>query len=265
MTEPQTATANQTFTERTFDESGQTVEEVVPGESGAAPDAGHADPVADAAKAAAAAEPVSQKKYRIGDQEFATQEEALAYANSQTQIADAYSQGLRDALSNPAATPQNVTQTPPKPELGIDPQEMYTNPEAFLQKYATKIKTDTITEISQSQSLKAQSDAIWGEFTSRHPELADFRTEVENYVQGDTAAVRALISTKGRPASYDYIATKIKSRFEAYGAAVKPKRELPNTSGGASPAGTTETVTPKTSPKKPLSFSEQVASIRKRR
>lgn len=255
-------TIEQTFQERTFDESGQTIE-------GAAPDP---DPVAEDAKTSAAADESSQKKYRIGDQEFANQDEALAYAQShvvtletETQVADAYRQGLRDALANPQIPPQNVTPPAAPPKSDIDPQEMYTNPEAFLQKYAQKIKNDTLGELNANQSLKAQSDSIWSEFTQRHPELAEFRTEVEQYVQNDTQAVRAVIATKGRPASYDYIATKIKSRFEAYATAVKPKRELPNNGGGASPAGGIETVTPKTPSKKPLSFSEQVASIRKRR
>lgn len=263
---PNDSTPAAEIRENTFDENGQTIDD------GSGAD--EADPIAEAAKAEAlaATAAASAKKYRIGDREFATQDEALTYAQSQvttleteTQVADAYRQGIRDAMANPQGGAQNVTLPiePPKPE--IDPQEMYTNPEQFLQKFATKIKNDTIGELSQTQNLKAQSDQIWNEFTYRHPELADFRTEVEQYVQSDTQAVRSIIATKGRPSSYDYIATKIKSRFESYATALKPKRELPNGGGGASPGGGNQTVTPPAPAKKALSFSQQVASIRKKR
>lgn len=218
-----------------------------------------------------APEEAAAPKYRIGDKEFATQDEALTYAQSQvsaleteTQVSDAYRQGMRDAMSQTPSQQQSVT-APAPTEPALNTEELYTNPQEFLQKYATKIKTEALSEIKQHESLRAQSDQIWREFTDRHPSLAEFRSEVENFVQGDQANVRAIIQTKGRPASYDFIATKLRARFESYAGALKPKRELANTTAGASPTTRASGVTPKPDTKKPLSFSEQIRSIRKRR
>lgn len=251
--------AEETPKEVIFDENGQTVgAELEP------------DPVADAAKAAAAGEP--EGKYRIGDKTFATADEALTYAQSnivaletETQVADAYRQGIRDAGVSAAPQNPNVTLEPTPAAPALDTQELYTNPQAFLAKYAAQIKTEINHENNQATNLRAQSDQIWREFCDRHPNLADFRTEVEAFVGQNTPDVRGIIATKGRPASYDFIATKLKSRFEAYSNSLKPKRELPNNSGGASPTARGSSVTPETQPKKALSFSEQVRSIRKRR
>ena len=209
-------------------------------------------------------------KYRIGEKTFVTQDEALEYAQSQVsaleteqQVADAYRQGMREAMQTAPGVAESVTHSQPA-QNSLDTEELYTNPQAFLDKFATKIKTETRSEIEQRDSLKAQSDQIWREFTERHPALSDFRNEVETFVQGDVNAVRAIIVTKGKPASYDYIATKLKSRFETYANAVKPKRELPNGSVGASPSSKANGVTPKEPTKKILSFAEQIRTIRKK-
>jgi hypothetical protein len=249
-TEQTTETKKEVF----FDESGQTVEEVE---------------VSDQTEDTESTEEPSETphKYRIGDKTFATQEEALAYAQSQvnaleteTQLADAYRQGLKDALKQPAPT-EIVTQ----PQDEFDTEELYTNPKSFLDKFASKIKTETRSELEQKEALRSESDQIWREFTERHPSLADFRGEVENFVNQNLTEVRAVIGTKGRPAGYDYVATKLKSRFEAYASALRPKRELSNGGGGASPTQKAASVTPKKEEKKALSFAEQIRSIRKRR
>lgn len=265
----QTQTEQTTRKEVVFDEHGQTVEEQVV----EAPEAGHAqgtdesDPVAEAARAEAAAAAAPTAKYRIGDREFATSDEAIAFAqsnistlNSEIQVADAYRQGIRDAIANPTGAPPVVT--PPAPVLNTE--ELYTNPQEFLRKYGDQIKTEVLSTAQQQQNVVQQSNAIWAEFVARHPEMSEFRTEVESFVQLDQANVRAIIQTKGRPASYDFIATKLKSRFEAYANAVKPKRELANTNTATTPNAKGTSVTPPAAAKKPLSFSEQVRSMRKR-
>lgn len=245
-----------------FDEHGQTVEEI---------ETAPAEEITDQAEAVSQDNaPQAPGKYRIGDRLFATQEEALEYAQSQVsaleteqQIADAYRQGMREALSTGTQPAESVTPKAPAANE-LDTEELYTNPQAFLNKFATKIKTETRSEIDQVTSLKQQSDQIWREFTERHPALADFRSEVEGFVGEHTLDVRGIISTKGRPASYDWIATKLKSRFEAYANAVKPKRELPNGSAGASPSTRAGGVPPKEAGKKPSTFSEQIRNIRKK-
>jgi len=126
-------------------------------------------------------EEAATPKYKIGDKTFNTQAEALAYAESQvsaleteTQVADAYRQGMRDALHKPLET---EVVTPQQDD--VDTEELYTNPKAFLDKFANKIKHETRSELEQKEALRSESDQIWREFTERHPSLADFRGEVE--------------------------------------------------------------------------------------
>ncbi len=253
-----------------FDERGATVEEVPVEDQ---PIEEVQEDVEAEVEATEEAAPVlhGSGKYRIGDRHFETQEAALEYAQSQVsaleteqQIADAYRHGMREALSRTTANGSEVTPVAETvPELNAE--ELYTDPKAFLNKFAHKIKTETRAEVDQSVANQRQSEQIWSEFTGRHPMLADFRTEVENFTAGNLGTVQGIIATKGRPAAYDYVATKIKSRFEAYANAVKPKRELPNGGSATPAAGKGPDVTPKGSAKKPLSMAEQIRSIKKRR
>lgn len=247
----------------TFDENGLTVsdETTAPEVVAAAAEAPEVE------EAAEATEPESGgRTYRIGDKTFANQAEALAYAEShvtaletEQQVADAYRQGIRDAASE---RPSAETVTPQADDLNTE--ELYTDPANFLDRFAKKIKTETQAELLQREATRNESEQIWREFTDRHPELADFREDVESFVERQQTEVRAVIKTKGRPAAYDYVATKLKSRFENYATALKPKRALANGSAGASPSGKPSSVTPKETPKKALSFNEQIRSIRKR-
>jgi hypothetical protein len=254
----------QTRKEVVFGDDGQTIEETIvedtsgaeaPAEAGAAGEEG-------AEAAPAAAEPTTGK-WRIGDRMFASQEEALQYAQQQEEISAAYRQGVREGLNQPAAAAPGVTPAPAKPAINVE--EFYTNPQEFLEKYATQIKSGLHSELSQKEAERTASENIWREFTDRHPDMADFRNEVEAFVAQNQPDVLALINTKGRPAGYDYVATKLKSRFAAYASALKPKRELPNAGAGVSPTARASGVTPKEPAKKALSFAEQVRSIRKRR
>ena len=254
--------------ERVFDETGQTVEEVAAAPVAEAPATPEIDPVDPAAAPAAAAAP----KFRIGDREFATSEEAIAFAQSEistrdleVQVADAYRQGIRDAVAAPGAAAPGVTQpvAPAVPELNHE--ELYTKPAEYLAKRDAMIEERVLKTVTTAQGVQAQSNQIWSEFTHRHPELADFRTEVEGFVNGNLIAVQSVVATKGQASAYDFIATKLKSRFSAYAEATKPKRELPNTTAGASPGTRATGVTPPAPPKKELSFSEQISNIRRKK
>jgi hypothetical protein len=234
--------------ERTFDEQGNTIAEIV-------------------APAAAPAQAAEAAKFKIGDREFTTAEEAATWAKSEIstletdrQVADAYRQGMRDAIGQTPGAPQSVTPPPPKPDMA----KFYEKPEEYLADYERNITQRVLSQVEQTNGLRAQSDAIWREFTDKHPELADFRGEVEAYVERNTTDVRAIIGTKGRPASYDYIATQLKSDWERKAAVLKPKRQLANTAAGASPNTRAANVTPPEAPKKLETFNEQLNKIRKR-
>lgn len=242
-----------------FDEGGQTVEV-------------HEEPdaVAEAAREAAPDGEVTEEtpaapKIRIGDQEFASQEDALAYAQRLQGESDAYQRGVSEAMQFNRGGQPGVTPGPEVAPIVENVEELYTNPQEFLKKYAHKIKTDITSEYDQKSSLRAQSDQIWREFTDRHPYLADFRTEVENFVASENAQVRSLINAKGRPVAYDFIATKMKSQFDRYASALKPARALPNSVGGPSPTPKAGGVTPKPDAKKVSTMADQMRSMRKSR
>ena len=237
-----------------FDENGQTVatRTALPPDEVATPD--------QAPQAA---------KFRIGDREFATEAEALSYATSQVsaleteqQVADAYRQGIRDAAAT-ATPPAAAASAPPAPALNTD--ELYTNPQAFLDKFAHKIRTESDASTQAILLKQVQGNQVWSEFAQRHPEFGDLRGDVESFVDRNIADVQAIVRTKGQVAGYDYIATKMKSNFARYEQALKPRRALPNTPTPATPKAAAGGVTPEPTPKKPLSFAEQLRQDKARR
>lgn len=255
--------------ENVFDEGGVTVENEETTEE--TPENPELEASAEQEEEQEGTEPAaSPGKYRIGDRTFDTQEEALAYAESQITThekeklaADAYQQGVREALQHTAQQAQSVTpQTEQAPKY--DTEKLYSDPQAFLDDFKNKIVTETTQHINQQNDTKAQSDQLWREFVDRHPELSEYREEVEMFAGKFRSELRAVVSTKGRPAGYDYLATKVKSRFQSYGAAVKPKKELTNARNTTIPANNSARVTPKTPEKKPLSFYDQLRSIKRK-
>jgi len=209
-------------------------------------------------------------KYRIGDREFATQEEALAFANSQVstleterQLTDAYRQGIQDAVTH--ANPQQSV-TPPAPaEPEFNEQLYYENPAEFLKNYSKQITQQVTTQIHSQLSEKELSNKIWNDFATRHPELADYRDEVEATAAKHLSELKLVNQTKGQTAGFDYVALKVKSNFERYANAVKPHKALPNSRQASGQPGQSSGVTPKTTAKKPLSMAEQIRSIKPKR
>lgn len=253
--------------EVTFDENGNTLSETIteaPEPDADAPEESPETP--EPAAAAAAAE--GSGKYRIGNRRFDTQEAALEYANQTaeagTSAADAYRQGVQEALAMRQAADPGVTPAPKRFTEGLNIEELYTNADGFLEKYAAKIQDTTRAEVLRQQDDRDQSNQIWNSFTSRHPQLADFRTEVENVASFHAKQLRAITASKGQDAGFDYIATHLRSKFDRYANAIKPGRELANTKQTTPAASKASGVTPANAGKKQLSFSEQLRSIRKR-
>lgn len=215
-----------------------------------------------------AAEPEAEGKYVIGDKSFATQEEAFAYATSRLKetevelaVTDAFRQGVAAATGATAAL-GNVTPAP-EPEDDFDETEYFADPKAFLSKFKAKTIAEARNIIQTETQTTATAERIWSEFSNRHPELADFRADVESFVEGNAEVLRALIATKGQAAAYDYAATKVKAEFQRRADALKPKKVLSNGGGGASTGTAPQNVTRKVDTKKPLSFAEQLRSIKK--
>lgn len=257
----QQQTQPQPETERVFDESGNVVEEnVIEAPADEAP-----DEVAEEAPAPAASASGGTHKYRIGDKTFATQAEALAYAESveqQTSEVDAYRQVLREAI---AQTPRAPAPEETSHSNELNAEEIYTDPQTFLKRFEAKIKTETLAQVNQQQALIDQDNRVWREFTERHPDLADFREDITALASRIAPEVGSIARGKGQAAAYDYVATKFKAQVERLSSAIRPKRELRNTVQASAGASGGQNVTPKAPPKKALSFSEQIRQMKKGR
>lgn len=212
-------------------------------------------------------------KYKIGNKEFATQAEAYAYAQSLEQQGnqdDAYRQIVESVLQQPPQTGQSVTPSQAKPKLEIDEAKLWENPSQFLSEFAEKVQAQTIqtmgSQLAQQQAARDTGEQVWREFSSRHPDLADFRTEVEGFTGQNMSKVKAIIKRDGQAAGYDYIAMCMRDQFKRYADVGKPRRELQNGGTNMTPSsGSAPNVTPKGQQKKPLTFAEQIRSIKKRR
>ena len=249
--------------ERVFGNNGETLEEIpaeqeeVPAEEPAAeePEPEVEEPEAETPAAA---------KYRIGDKLFATQAEALAYAESQVAASaenDAIRQLLRETISARAPA-ESVTQTSRPAD---NAEELYTNPDEYLRKRDERIKSEVLQQVQASQASVDADNRIWSEFVERHPDLSEFRNEITLLVKHIQPEVQAVGRNKGQASAIDYVATKFKAQVERAAAALKPKRELALKGGGAPAGGIKQSVTPKTPPAKALSFTEQLRQTRKGR
>lgn len=198
-------------------------------------------------------------KYRIGDREFASQEEMISYVATLEGETNAYRQG---AITQHGQVPPAAEPVTPVPQYNAE--ELYTNPQEFLTKFAQQIKQEAIGTVSAQQAQRDQDNAVWSEFVSTHPMLADFRSEVEEFTARNTTEIQTIAKLRGRKAAIDHVATKVKANFQRYAKAIQPQRELPNSGAASAPAAKSgATVTQKPDTKKPLSFADQVRSIRK--
>lgn len=255
-----------------FDDQGNDIAGAEAEDDSAAPPVLEADAAAEETTDDAAPPPVvaTKGKYRIGDKEFATAEDAHAYATStisaletERQVADAYRLGIQDATV-PGNPPPGVTPPAAAAPPAFDEALYYENPGKFLESYANKIKNETLNAVNQNMTEKQIADRLWSEFSARHPDLADFRNEAENFAAQNLSTLRVVNQTKGISAGYDYIALKLRAEFSRYAQAVKPRKQLANSGGGATPPGSNG-VTPPPPKKKVLSFNEQIRSIKPRR
>lgn len=254
-----------------FDEQGQTIDPSKTQQANTAVVEPADESAVDPAAVDPAANEATEGRYQIGDKFFATLEEAHAYATSQIessstddQITDAYRQGILDA-SRQTTAPQNVTQPAESTDDDFNEDEYYAQPKEFLAKYAQRIKQETQQEIEKRQSVQAQSDQVWREFTERHPALADYRQEAESFVNQNLATVRKLFQTKGKAVGYDYMALELKKQFSRYAQALKPSRPLSNAKTQSPQASQSASVTQEKPVKKPMTMSEQIRSIKRRR
>jgi len=178
----------------------------------------------------------------VDGQKFANEKAAFDYLQGQygqlkteRMIEEARLQGIQEALYNmPRGGEAPITAPMPQPEVDLD--KFYENPTEFLKNYADRIKDSLKGELS-AQHTAAQRDAeVWNTFTAKHPDLADFRQDVDSVAMAHKDTV-ALLARRDPAKAMDFVATKVREKFHKYIEATMPNRVLPNAKMGPSSSG----------------------------
>jgi hypothetical protein len=214
----------------------------------------------------AASDPAPEEpaeEIQIGDKSFATQAEALAYAQSalresehQRSVVEAYNAGLveRGGAQAPAPAAQ--------PQAENWEEKFYANPKATL----AELKEEIRREVLGTVAGQTEDQKMWAEFNRLHPDLDGFQEDVSAVLNRYDKEIRAIASTKGKEQAMSFLAQKTRAKFEDYAERRKPKRELPNGAGGKLPSSQTNvTKISKDNSEKPLSFIDQVRQNKSKR
>lgn len=201
---------------------------------------------------------------------FKNEKDALEWALENRQqlaneraVAEAYRTGIQDSLAQHA--PANAKPIP-KPD-DITEEEFYQNPIEALKKVKKAAKDEARAEIDARDFQSKADRQVWEEFSVLHPDLSDFKTDVELIANSaeHLPILQALVRTKGPKAGYDYVAQKTRAKFQAYNDAVKTKTVLARGSGATpSPAGGARNVTSQPKQEKTMSMREQLNQHRSR-
>jgi alkanesulfonate monooxygenase SsuD/methylene tetrahydromethanopterin reductase-like flavin-dependent oxidoreductase (luciferase family) len=120
--------------------------------------------------------------------------------------------------------------------------KFYEDPGKFLLERDAAIEQRLMGKVSEKQSAAARDAEAWSSFTANYPELADFKADVEAVAANHSQEVRMLAS-KDQKKAMEYVAFKVKEKFQRYAEVMKPTRVLSNTRVDA-PLGSNPVVTP---------------------
>ena len=205
-------------------------------------------------------------EYKIGDQSFATSDEAFAYANSlvhQNAISEAQSNAYRQAVADTGRAQAQSEIVTPEEDDDFD-QKFYEDPKKFMGEFAAKIKAETRAEVLGTVTQQSEDEKLWGDFFSKHPDLRDFKEDCEVTLARHTPDVKAIADSRGQKAAMDFLAQKTRAKFQAYAQNSKPARALPRTSSGPSVGGG-ENVTHQNAPEAKLDFAAELRNLRGKR
>lgn len=219
------------------------------------------DPGPDPAEEQAAAAPAKAAAIRIMDKEFASQEEAFAYANELAQkelVNDAFRHGLEVAQKsqsgNPAPAQEREEEIPP--EIMYDPKLLA----RYISDKADAAKESAKRELAQQSEVKRRNDDTWTKFYNDYPDLLKAQDLVQVELNKDW---NRLANMDTGPA-LKILAEKVRGRVQDMLADKLPGRELSQAKRTASPGSHTE-VTRKGQTEKELSFVDQMRQANKKR
>lgn len=228
-------------------------------------------PEASAPEAAPVQASSESEEVEIDGQRFANQKEAFNYLKSRVGqleterlLDEARMEGRTEALQYiPQLTQQPIVPQSIEEEVNMD--KFYEDPKGFMREYGQKIYEKVKNEVTQAQIVQQQQEQLWTTFTSKYPDLADFRSDVDAVANENAETIKAL-ATRNKEKAMEFVALKTREKFQRYMEALKPTRNLPNTkqtvSAGGNPGVTT---TQKTSQvDKPLDFTAQLRQFRRK-
>lgn len=201
-------------------------------------------------------------KIRIGDKEFASQEEAFNYANELAQkdlVNDAFRQGMEVAAQSQAGLPSQQAPAPAEPEDNFD-EEFYANPKEFLKKREAQIAERIQTQIAQQAERAKKNEETWGRFYQTYPDLDKNRDLVTFTLQQNWNQLAHIDTDR----ALKILADKVRDTKKAWLADATPGQELKQVRATAS-AGVAQKVTQRAPEEKPSTFIENFRSMKMKR
>jgi hypothetical protein len=187
----------------------------------------------------------AEEPIRIAGKTFKNQKEAFEWAEKAEQdrlLAEAHSQGVREALAANAPAPTPVE------EEDFD-TKFYTNPKETLREIQNRARDEAVAMI-RAESAKEKA---WNEFLAEYPDIR--RQDAEAVLTAHTKTIGILPWDQGRKA----LASAVYKEYDEISNLRKPRTELSNKKTALSPSGgAARGVTPKGGEEKILSFAEQL-------
>lgn len=225
-------------------ESSEPSEEASPSSAGEVAAAPVAEP-------AAPAEP-EEGPIRIAGREFKTQKEAFEWAERLEQerlIAEAHSAGIREAL---AAQSRATPEVPPEDDIE---SRFYTDPKKTLRDLHASARDEAVAVIRAEN----QRERAWSEFMNLYPDIRRADAEMLLQRHGDT------IGKLPKEQGFRALASVVYKEYDEIANLRKPRQVLTDKKPSVSPSGAAPRgVTPQKTEEKSLSFSEQMARLRRR-
>lgn len=204
----------------------------------------------------------------IDGHKFKSEKEALSWALANKEklendrlVAEAYRTGIQDSL---AVMPTGAPAPPPEEDEGFE-EKFYADPKKALAERDKRIEDRIINKIHTTQDQRDNAKKVWEDFCALHPDLADFRTDVDLIASSPQHApvIAAKMRTEGDAAAMNYVAQKTRAKFQSYNEKAKASTVLPRGSGaGPTPSGGQKNIIQTKKTDKQISMSDQVRQLR---
>lgn len=201
-----------------------------------------------------------------------TQAEAFAHAQRLIQEkdlalvqAEAFQQGVHAFADRfPGTQTQHAPQANPEEERAQWENDYYTDPKKVIESVKSSAIEEAKKQIRSELTLQQQNEQVWSNFTMLHPDLADFREDVDATANIHAREIQAFVAAGKPKEAMDFVARKTRAKFEMYVEATKKRTELPRKQTDA-PAPGGQTVTTGKKETTPVDFATQIRNHQRER